>query len=278
MSSAVEADRRATLAGRVALVTGANHGIGRACAVALARRGADVLVTYLRTSDEPAADRSAQYIEERRRDGSAVAAGIRALGRRCLPIEADLRDADAARRLFDAAEAELGPVAILVHNASGWRKDSFAPHQAEVTGRRAWPVTPESIDPQLTVDARAGALLMQELIVRHRARGARWGRIVTMTSGEGRAYPGQVSYGAAKAALISYTLSAASEMAADGVTANVVYPPVTDTGWITDEVRAFVAADSDHHHVAAPEEVAEIVAWLCADANRLVTGNVIRLR
>ena len=95
---------------------------------------------------------------------------------------------------------------------------------------------------------------------------------------DGAGYPGQVSYGAAKAALISYTLSAASEMARDGVTANVVYPPVTDTGWITDDVRAFVDQDLDHHHIATPDEVAETVVWLCAEANRLVTGNIIRLR
>ncbi len=87
-----------------------------------------------------------------------------------------------------------------------------------------------------------------------------------------------MSYGAAKAALISYTLSAAAEMASDGVTANVVYPPVTDTGWITDEVRAFVANDAEHHHIASPAEVAEVIAWLCADAGRIVTGNILRCR
>src|SRR5690606_33970492 len=63
-----------------------------------------------------------------------------------------------------------------------------------------------------------------------------------------------------------------------GVTANVVYPPVTDTGWITPEVWAFVASSSDHVHIAQPSEVAEVVGWLCTDAARLVTGNVVRLR
>ncbi|MEM9714097.1 MAG: SDR family oxidoreductase, partial [Actinomycetota bacterium] len=85
-------------------------------------------------------------------------------------------------------------------------------------------------------------------------------------------------YGAAKAALISYTLSAAAELAGDGITANVIYPPVTDTGWITDDVRAFVERDLDHHHVAEPSEVADVIGWLCAEAGRVVTGNVLRLR
>ena len=68
------------------------------------------------------------------------------------------------------------------------------------------------------------------------------------------------------------------ELAAQGITANVVYPPVTDTGWVTDDVRAFVAASSDHVHVASPDDVAEVIAWLCTDAARLVTGNIVRLR
>jgi len=263
-----------SLAGRVALVTGANHGIGAATARALAQRGADVLVTFLRA---PAAS-SSDYDTQRSQDGDVVVADIDKLGRRAVAVEVDLTDDDAIGRLFDTAQAELGPVSVLVHNASGWRRDSFRPDQADVVNLTSDRVTAASIDPQLQVDARAGALLMAELIARHRARGADWGRIVTLTSGDGRAFPGQVSYGAAKAALISYTLSAASEMAADGVAANVVHPPVTDTGWITDDVRAFVAADDEHHHVATPDEVAEVIAWLCADANRLVTGNVIRLR
>jgi 3-oxoacyl-[acyl-carrier protein] reductase len=73
-------------------------------------------------------------------------------------------------------------------------------------------------------------------------------------------------------------MSASIELASDGVTANVVYPPVTDTGWITEGVRAFVESSSDHVHIAEPAEVAEVVGWLCTDAAHLVTGNVVRLR
>ncbi|MEL7157333.1 MAG: SDR family oxidoreductase [Actinomycetota bacterium] len=271
------------LLGRTAIVTGANHGIGAATAVALANRGADVLVTYYRDPEQnraesaPAAP-SRAYETARAADGAATVAAVTDLGRRGHAVEVDLTDADAPPRLFDEAERTLGPVSVLVHNASGWAKDTFAPDATDAVGRSAPAVTPDAVDRQLAVDARAGALLMAAFIERHRARGADWGRIVTLTSGEGRAFPGEVSYGAAKAALISYTLSAAAEMAGDGVTANVVYPPVTDTGWITDDVRRFVARDHDHHHIASPAEVAEVIAWLCADAGRLVTGNILRLR
>ena len=91
-------------------------------------------------------------------------------------------------------------------------------------------------------------------------------------------FPGEVSYGAAKAALENYTMSASIELARDGVTANVVHPPVTDTGWVIEEVRAFVGASPDHVHIAEPAEVAEVIGWLCTDAARLVTGNIVRLR
>ncbi len=263
------------LDGTTALVTGANHGIGAAIAVALGQRGADVAVTYLRTSDPGQSD---EYNEARSGDDSEVRQAIEAHGVRSLGIEADLADVTVPERLFDDIEAELGPVSVLVHNASGWAKDTYAPTQPDAVGRYGSDVRAETVDAQYHVDARAGALLMSQFIARHRTRGADWGRIVTMTSGEGRGFPGEVSYGAAKAALISYTLSAAAEMAADGVTANVIYPPVTDTGWITDEVRDFVERDSDHHHVADPAEVADVVGWLCAEAGRVVTGNIIRLR
>ena len=264
-----------SLTDTVALVTGANHGIGAATAEALAQRGADVAITYLRVGDPVRTD---DFNRARQQDGAATVAGIEAAGARGHAVEADLSDPAKPTELFDEVEAALGPIGILVHNASGWRKDSFAPDRVDAVGRSSARVTADSIDGQLHVDARAGALLMAEFIERHRRRGASWGRIVTLTSGEGRQFPGEVSYGAAKAALISYTLSAAAEMASDGVTANVVYPPVTDTGWITDEVRDFVADDFDHHHIAAPDEVAEVIAWLCADAGRLVTGNILRLR
>jgi len=259
---------------RVAIVTGANHGIGAATAAALASRGVDLLVTYLRLADDHGDD----YGRQRARDGSAVVAQIEAGGGRGVAIEADLADPGTPVRLFDTAESHLGPVEILVHNASAWQKDSFAGATDDVVGRPNQPVTTASISRQFEVDARAGALLMAEFIARHRRRRASWGRIVTLTSGDGGAFPGEVSYGAAKAALTSYTLSAAAEMARDGVAANVLYPPVTDTGWITDEVRAFVERDDDHHVVATPEEVADVIAWLCVEAGRTVTGNVIRLR
>ena len=96
--------------------------------------------------------------------------------------------------------------------------------------------------------------------------------------GRPKRIPGEVSYGAAKAALDNYTMSAAFELAHLGITANVVYPPVTDTGWVTEEVRRGVQESADHVHVVEPEEVANVIAYLASDHARLITGNVVRLR
>jgi 3-oxoacyl-[acyl-carrier protein] reductase len=266
------------LIGRVALVTGANHGIGAATALALAGLGADVGVSYLRIESVEDPGRPDEYDVQRRQRADETLERIAALGRRGHAVESDLSDPDAPARLFDEVERELGPVEILVNNASGWRKDTFVLDRGDRFSRRTDRVSAETFDAQFHVDARAGALLIAELAHRHRTRGATWGRIVGMTSGGPMGFPGEVSYGAAKAALENYTMSASIELADDGITANIVYPPVTDTGWVTDDVREFVAASSDHVHVATPEQVAEVVAWLCTDAAGLVTGNVVRLR
>ena len=266
------------LSGRVALVTGANHGIGAAAASELARLGADVGLTYLRLEEDDDAGRPAAYGEQRRRSAESVLAAIEQAGAKGHAVEADLSEPDTPARLLDEVEQELGAVAIVVNNASGWRKDTFVPDVADSFGRAHDAVSAATFDAQFLVDARAHALLIAAFAARHRERGSAWGRIVSLTSGGPMGFPGEVSYGAAKAALENYTMAASIELAPYGITANVVYPPVTDTGWVTDAIRDFVASSTDHVHVATPEEVAEVIGWLCTDAARLVTGNIVRLR
>ncbi|MDQ6793540.1 MAG: SDR family NAD(P)-dependent oxidoreductase [Chloroflexota bacterium] len=111
------------LDGRVALVTGANHGIGAATARELAAHGSAVGVMYLRLRDVPDPGTPATYATGRAGDAEPVVKAIRGLGGRAIAIEADLRDAANIPALFDRVEAELGPVEILVNNASGWRTD-----------------------------------------------------------------------------------------------------------------------------------------------------------
>jgi 3-oxoacyl-[acyl-carrier protein] reductase len=145
-------------------------------------------------------------------------------------------------------------------------------------GRTLYPVTTETLNAQLGVDAKASALLIAEFSRRHAERGARWGRIVSLTSGGRDGFPGEVSYGAAKAALESLTLSTAWELGELGVTANLVHPPVADTGWLTPEVEREAIANSPLRHWAQPEDVAEVIAYLCSPAAGFITANRIRMR
>jgi 3-oxoacyl-[acyl-carrier protein] reductase len=265
-------------AGHTAIVTGANHGIGAATAVALARRGCAVLCSYLRLDDPDDPGTPQSYRDHRAGSADVVVAQIEAGGGRALAIEADLSDPAMPGALFDAAEHGLGPVDILVNNATGWLADTFKASATDRIGRSLQPVTADTWSRQFTVDAMAAALLIGEFARRHIARGASWGRIIGLTSGGELGFPEEVSYGAAKAAQTNYTMSAALELAEYGITANMVYPPVTDTGWVTDAVRRLVDSSPTHVHVATPAEVAGVIAYLASDAAALITANVITLR
>lgn len=199
-------------------------------------------------------------------------------GGQAVSLEADLRDAATPARLFDFAERELGPVDILVNNATGWVADTFADRKSHDTGIKMARVSAATHDQQFSVDARGGALMIAEFARRHLDWHAAWGRIIGLTSGGALGFPGEVSYGAAKAALENYTMAAAFELAPFGVTANMVYPPVTDTGWVTDQVRENVRQRPDLLHIAGPEEVAAVIAFLCSDYARLITANLLHLR
>ncbi len=260
-----------------AIVTGTNHGIGAATAVALGRRGCAVLCAFLAIEDPADPGTPQDHRHHRMRDAEPVAAQIRADGGRAVAVEADLSDPAAPARLFDVAEDQLGPVDILVNNATGWVPDTFTAGLSDRLGRSLQPVSAATWHQQFTVNAMAAALLISEFARRHIARGADWGRIIGLTSGGNLGFPEEVSYGAAKAAQTNYTMSAALELAPHGVTANMVHPPVTDTGWVTDAVRQAVAASRTLIHVASPAEVAEVIAYLASDAAALITANVITL-
>jgi 3-oxoacyl-[acyl-carrier protein] reductase len=218
------------------------------------------------------------YRRNRAQNADHVSSAIRAAGGRAIAVEADLSDADTPERLFDEAEAAFGGVDILINNATAWRADTFAPTPQSRFGHEQARVSIATVDPQFAVDARGAALLISEFVRRHAARKGRWGRIVSLTSGDRMGFPNEVSYGAAKAALESYTMSAAFELATLGITANVLHPPVTDTGWLTDEVRRHVQERADLIHIASPDEVARVITYLVSDDAQLITANRIHLR
>jgi len=249
------------LSGKVALVTGGSRGLGLQIAEGLGDMGCKVAITA-RKADELA----------------EAAKHLRARGIEVLTVANDLAKLAEIPAMVEQVVKGLGPVDILVNNATGWVQDTFTPAEQDAFGRALRPVTQASFERQFAVDAMAAALLIAEFARRHIERHGTWGRIIGLTSGGAQGFPSEVSYGAAKAAQENYTMSASVELADHGVTANMVHPPVTDTGWVTDDVREAVRRRSDLVHVATPDQVAEVIDFLASDAAALVTGNILSLR
>lgn len=190
----------------------------------------------------------------------------------------DLSDPAVIPLLFERAEQALGPVDILVHNAASWQGDTFLPDRVDHIGRRLTTVSAATHDLHFAVNSRATALLIAEYARCHRRREARWGRIVTITTGGAGGFPMEVSYGASKNALESYTVAAAWELGRYGITANVLCPPATDTGWIPDAAREALASHSPLGRIAQPQQVADAALFLVSLQASAVTGTTLTLR
>ncbi|AKC69426.1 short-chain dehydrogenase [Pandoraea oxalativorans] len=242
------------LDGKVALVTGASRGIGRAIATALAARGASVAVHY----NAAAAD------------ADALVSQLRASGARAFAVQADLSSQDGARVLVERfigalASHDLPPQwDILVNNAGvGLRARIDA-------------VTPEDFDRVLQVNLKSPFFLIQHAL-KHLRDGA---RIVNVSSiGTRAAYPEMSVYAPAKAALEALTLSLAADLGSRGITVNAVLPGATATDLnqrASDPVASQAIAQTVAlGRVGQPRDIADIVAFLASDAARWVTGQAI---
>jgi 3-oxoacyl-[acyl-carrier protein] reductase len=278
---------------KVVLVTGANnpHGVGAGIARAFAAQGARILLHYFRQSGPaiPNADMRGLsspgppfYWSQQAKSADEVLDGVRGLGVPAYALEADLSDPSVIPILFEEAEKAVGPVEVLVNNAAHWEGDTFLPPGAELANKldelwadRPQSLTASSFDRLFAVNARAAALLMAEFARRHIARGARWGRIINVSTAGAERFPSEISYGASKLALESYTRSAAIELGRFGVTVNVVSLGPVQTGWITSELEREVLPSIPLGRIGAPEDVADVVVFLASHQARWVTGQRI---
>jgi 3-oxoacyl-[acyl-carrier protein] reductase len=214
-----------------------------------------------------------------------VLAAIRDQGGQAEAGEFDLSDPASAPRLFDAVEAAFGPVEVLVNNAADWEADTFIPPgSAQVNelpelwqGETTATITARSHDRHFSVNSRATALLMAEFARRHIQRGATWGRIINLSTGGAYCFPGEVSYGASKAALESYSRSAARELGPAGITVNIVSPGPIQTGWITPELEAVLVPTTPLGRIGQPDDVADVIVFLASTQARWVTGQLLHI-
>ena len=236
------------LNGSVALVTGANRGLGRAIAVGLARAGADVALGVRRV--ESADD---------------VVAQIRALGREVAVVELDVMNLDGAREAITDAAEKLGGLDILVNNAGGG------------IGGPALDVTEADFDAVWALNTRSTFFLAQHAARMMMSTGG--GAIINIASQAGLvALPGESSYCISKAAVIHMTRVLAVEWGALGIRVNAVAPTFVET----DGTSAALANDAFRadvveriaalHRIGIPDEVAGAVTFLASSAASLVTG------
>lgn len=234
---------------RVALVTGASRGIGRAIAIALAADGHKVVVNYSSRAD--AADE--------------VVAAIAGAGGEAMAVRADVSDTEAVTAMFDAATEAFGRVTVLVNNA-GITKDNLMLRMTE-----------EEFDRVIAVNLKS-TFLCTKAALRGMLR-EKWGRIVNVASVAGvSGNPGQANYAASKAGVIAMAKSVAKEVGSRGITVNAVAPGfiATDmTAALGDEVNEAAAGNIAVGRLGTPEEIASTVAFLTSDAASYITGQTI---
>jgi 3-oxoacyl-[acyl-carrier protein] reductase len=232
------------LQGKIALVTGASRGIGRAIALALAGAGADLAVNFL--------SRSA--------DADAVKAEIESLGRRCTSIRADVSRADEVQRLVETTQSQLGEIGILVNNAGIAR-----PQALEEIAESDW-------DELIATNLTSCFLVTQAVLPAMRRR--KWGRIINISS-VAALIGGVVGphYAASKAGMLGLTHYYARYLAREGITANAIAPALIET----DMVRANLRASVEHIPVGrfgTVDEIADLAVLLAT--NGYISGQTIQ--
>jgi 3-oxoacyl-[acyl-carrier protein] reductase len=244
-----------SLQGKKALVTGGTRGIGAACAVLLARAGADVCVGY----------------RNRHEDAAKMREQLTALGVKGASLSADLGTAAGASALVDHTVKELGGIDIMIHSAGIWPVEEAA--VSEMSDERWARTMRENVDATFFI-SRATA---KEML---RAQAA--GRIVIIDSTAGqRGEAMHADYAASKGAVISFVKSFAVEVAAAGITVNAVAP-----GWVDTEMcelpfrdggRERIAKGIPVGRIASPHDIAFPTVSLCFDGARHITGEIVNV-
>jgi 3-oxoacyl-[acyl-carrier protein] reductase len=224
------------LDGRVALVTGASRGIGRAIAIALAEAGASVAVNY----------------KEKRSAADQTPAALRAVGRREIAVAADVSVENDVASMLAVVERELGPVEILINNAGVARP------------RKVDEIDVATFDETIRINLRSAFLVTAAVL--SGMRRSKWGRIIFISSTAANV-GGVVGphYAASKAGLVGLMHGYASQLVKEGITANVISPALIETDMVRSDLRAKPAM-IPVGRLGRPEEVAQVAVMLACNA------------
>ena len=234
-----------SLSGKVAIVTGASSGIGRAIAERLADDGAIVVVNYNRSEDK----------------AKEVVTVIQAKGGKALAYRADMSQSADARRLVVDTVKQFNRLDILVNNAG-----KFMPKPLDET-------TEADFDSVIALNAKGPYFAMQEAVKVLKEGG----RIVNIsTGGTHLSFPGATAYLGSKAALEQYTKGLAQELATKGITVNTVSPGFTETGMMTDQYRQMGIQLTPMKRLGMPKDIADVVAFIVSEEARWLTGQIIQ--
>lgn len=239
-----------SLSGRVALVTGASQGIGRACALQLTKDGAAVALVA----------RNQEKLEEAKQE-------IVAAGGQAEIFPADLADEEQTKTAFKAAIAHFGKIEILVNNA-GVTRDQLIMR-----------MKPADWDTVINTNLTSAYRCTQQAIMPMLKQ--RWGRIINITSIFGQTgQAGQANYAASKAGLIGLTMAIAREVASRGITCNAVAPGFIETAMtsgLNEELKQTALKMIPLGRVGSAQEVADAVAFLASDKAAYITGHVLNV-
>lgn len=239
------------LKGKSAIVTGGSLGIGTAIALKLAEFGANVAINYRKHKEE----------------AEEVIKKVRAMGRKGLVVQADISNFNDAGKMVDDVIKEFGGLDILVNNA-GINWDGVI-----------WKMSEEQWDSVIDINLKGYFNYIRAVAPIFREQKS--GKIVNVTSINGlRGKFGQANYSASKAGIIGLTKTVAKELGKYGINVNAVAPGLIETDMMkqaTEEVRKMAIEEIVLKRIGLPEEVADVVVFMCSEMARHITGEVIKV-
>lgn len=258
---------------KIAIVTGTNNsmGIGAATALALAGEGAKIAMIFKRVFMDFNADKTTDigmdwYKAQVAGDAHKTEMALKDMGVSYMVMEADITDENAVKECFDAIEAELGPVDILINNSGLYADED-----------NILMVTDDDLNRVYGVNVKGTVFMMREFVTRYIDRHGASGRIVNLSTDAAEFVASSVVYGSSKAAVEALTCAVSLEVAHLGITVNAVAPGPIQTGWLDSVSEKAILPSIPVGRVGEPKDVANAILFLVSEKSSWITGQVLKV-